>query len=746
LRGVRLRCSQHDGVIAASRNRNVAWLLPTGGQPMTVTTIDPRRALRLLTTKWSPPALFGAARQALVAERWRWPLWLPVGVGSGVGVYFALPVEPWRWAAPVLFSVALAFAAATRSRTATCLIACGVATFAAGMSVAQWHAIAAAAPVLERTLRNVVVEGVVEVIAPGDRGSRLTVRSDRIGRLDPAQTPHAVRITTYRLPEQLQPGDSVRLRATLSPPPGPALPGAFDYQRRAWFDRIGGVGFATGRIERLASSGDSVGLAMAVDRLRVVVQQRIARALDGPAAGLALAMITGERRAVPEAETQAMRDSGLAHLLAISGLHLGLVAGFVFLVVRGGLALAPPIALRWPIKKWAAGVAIVVAFGCLLLAGAPVPSQRAFVMTGLVLLAVMIDRVGISMRLVGWAALVVLLVQPDAVPGASFQMSFAAVVALVAAYEIVGHRLRPLAGEAGPLRRVLFCLAGVALTSLVAGLATAPFALFHFDRLALYGLAANMLAVPIAALWVMPCAVAALVLMPLGLETLALVPMGWGLDLVLAVAQTVASWPGAVQLVPSLPLGGLLLIVAGGLWLTIWQRRWRLLGAPVLMAGVASAGLTMPPDIMVTADGRLTGFRDAGTLYVSSVQTQPFARDVWRHRAGLWEWRSFEDGEGPARCDPVGCVARLRGYSVAFVTDPGALAEDRRSADIIVAAVPVREACAHPRLVIDRFDLWRDGAHAIWLGVDAPGGIRLESANGDRGERPWVPTRPEVSR
>jgi competence protein ComEC len=293
---------------------------------------------------------------------------------------------------------------------------------------------------------------------------------------------------------------------------------------------------------------------------------------------------------------------------------------------------------------------------------------------------------------------------------------------------------------------VLFYLASVALTSLVAGLATAPFALFHFDRLALYGLAANMLAVPIAALWVMPCAVAALVLMPLGLETLALVPMGWGLDLMLAVAQTVASWPGAVQLVPSLPIGGLLLIVGGGLWLTISQRRWRLLGVPFLVAGVASAGLATPPDIMVTGDGRLIGFRDAGTLYVSSAQTQPFARDVWRHRVGLWEWRSFDAGEGLVRCDPVGCVARLRGYTVAFVTDPRALAEDCRSADIVVAAVPVRQTCAQPRLVVDRFDLWRDGAHAIWLGVDAPGRIRLESANGDRGERPWVPTRPEFSR
>ncbi|MEK9662850.1 MAG: ComEC/Rec2 family competence protein, partial [Alphaproteobacteria bacterium] len=309
--------------------------------------------------------------------------------------------------------------------------------------------------------------------------------------------------------------------------------------------------------------------------------------------------------------------------------------------------------------------------------------------------------------------------------GASFQMSFAAVVALVATYEIVGGRLRPLAGQAGPLQRLLLYLAGIALTSLVAGLATAPFALFHFDRLALYGLAANMVAVPIAALWVMPCAVAALVLMPFGLEALALVPMGWGLDAVVTVAEKVAGWPGAIQRVPSLPLGGLLLVVAGGLWLAIWRRRWRFAGAPVLLAGLAAAGFAVPPDLLITGDGRLAGFRDGATLY------------VWQHRLGARDWRRFDNPSSPAACDALGCVVSLKGKSIAFLHDPRAQTEDCRVVDIVLASVPLRRACKDSALAIDRFDLWRHGAHAVWLEVD--GTVSVRSVNNARGDRPWVP-------
>jgi competence protein ComEC len=244
--------------------------------------------------------------------------------------------------------------------------------------------------------------------------------------------------------------------------------------------------------------------------------------------------------------------------------------------MRGLLALLPGIALRYPIKKWAAVMAVAAAFGYALMAGATVPTMRAFLMIALVLVAILLDRRGISMRLVEWAALVVLVLHPESLLGASFQMSFAAVVGLIAAYELAGPRIATVRRGSGPVRRLWLYVAGVLLTTLVAGLATAPFAAFNFNRMADYSLAANLVAVPVTAMWIMPAGVVSFLLMPFGWEEAALVPMGWGVGVVLEVARTVAGWPGAVTLLPAMPVWGIVLVTFGGLWLCLWQRSCRL--------------------------------------------------------------------------------------------------------------------------------------------------------------------------
>lgn len=450
--------------------------------------------------------------------------------------------------------------------------------------------------------------------------------------------------------------------------------------------------------------------------------------------------MTGERGAIPEPVIAAIRDSGLAHLLAISGLHIGLVAGVLFFGARAGLALVPFVALRQPIKKWAALAAIGGALAYALLTGATVPSQRAFLMISLVLLAVLVDRRGISMRVVAWAAVVVLLTQPESLLSASFQLSFAAVVALVAVYEAVRRYRKESAEAPSWLRRAGTYLAGVAATTVIAGIATAPFAVFHFNRFVEYGLAANLVAVPVTALWIMPWAVGAFLLMPLGFEAVALVPMGWGVGMVVAVAEAISSWPGAVAALPAMPTWGLVVIAAGGLWLALWQCRWRLWGVDVLAAGAASLLLTTPPDVLVDADGKLMAVRtEAGTLAVSSLRAAPFSREVWLRRvrqdadASSWP-RHGMGAAGRLTCDRLGCVYRAEGRAVALVRMPEALAEDCRLVDVVVSPEPVRGQCA-AAVVIDRFDLWRGGAHALWLGG---GTITVESVNARRGDRPWV--------
>ncbi len=442
----------------------------------------------------------------------------------------------------------------------------------------------------------------------------------------------------------------------------------------------------------------------------------------------------------------AMRDSGLAHLLAISGLHVGLVAATLFFAIRILLTLIEPIALRWPVKKIAACFALLGAFAYLLLAGATVPTQRAFLITGIVLLAVILDRTAISLRLVAAAASIILVLSPESLIGASFQLSFAAVVALVAAYECLGQRLRSRSGPRSVGRRLAVYFAGVGLTTLIAGAATGLIALHHFGRFAQFGVVANLIAVPMTALWIMPCGVVALILYPFGLEAVALQAMALGVEVVLAVSGTVASWPGAVMLLPTMPMAGLLLVTAGGLWLCLWSGRVRVAGILGILAGILTIPLTPRPDVLVSGDGRLMAVRMAdGRLSLSSERVQRFAAKVWLERDGArlgQSWPVEASSDRRLSCDLAGCIYRGGGRVTALVRDGRALEEDCRDAAVVVSVVPVRRRCRAPALVIDRFDLWRSGAHAIWLGREIVSATNVRAV---RGDRPWVP-RPEARR
>ncbi|MGH6961173.1 MAG: ComEC/Rec2 family competence protein, partial [Dongiaceae bacterium] len=505
------------------------------------------------------------------------------------------------------------------------------------------------------------------------------------------------------------------------------------------------VGFAFGQtVTLLEQTGDADWLSttaawLADLRLRIAMEVR--SVLPEAPGAIAVALITGDQGAIPKPVLEAMRDSGLSHLLSISGLHIGLVAGILFIGLRAMLALIPPLVLNHPTKKWAAATALLGTLFYLLLAGAPVPTQRAYLMTGIVLLAVLFDRKAISMRTVALAATAVLLILPDALVGASFQMSFAAVVALVAVYEASEPlRLRWRANAPWPRTAALY-VGGIAAMSLIATAATSPFVAYHFDRFTAYGVFANMLAVPLTSFWVMPFAVAAVLLMPFGLAWLALVPMGWGIEGIVWIADVVAALPGAVSLVPAMPIGGLLLTTLGGLWLCLWQRRWRLLGLPAIGLGLLSVLMVRPPDILISEDGRLVAVADGdGKLLLSSRRVGRFEADAWLLRAGedaALDWPTDGYGAGGRlACDNLGCIYSAAGWTVAIAHEPDALIEDCQVADIVLSLEPMRGPCRSAKRVIDRFDLWRDGAHALW--IDDEQAVRIESVRARRGDRPWV--------
>jgi competence protein ComEC len=688
--------------------------------------------------------------EQLDAERGRWMLWLPVALGLGVAIYFELPSEPPLWLGPAAAGAGCVawFLAPPGSKAGALCV--GLVAAAAGLGLVTWRTANLAAPTLTRPLFNINVEGRIADIQRLPEGVRVVLEAVRLkgGNVPPPEMmPARLRVTLSKGAPKLTVGSRLLVLANLSPPSGPAAPGAFDFQRVAWYQQLGAVGYALAPAA-IIEPGKPSGLVRFMDGLRADITERIMKALPGPEGGVVAALLTGEQTAVDKDIAQAMRDSGLAHILSISGLHIVFVVGLVMGLIRYGVALVPPLALRVDAKKIAAVVALAAALFYTALAGAPVPAQRACAMAAFALLAVMLDRTALSLRLVAWSAVIVLVAAPESLAGASFQMSFAAVVALIAAWEIGAswRRRRQERAETQRLRwlrRLLAAFGASLLTTLIASVATGAFAAYHFNRLSLLGVVANLLGVPLTGFWIMPFGLLAMLLMPFGLETIALVPMGWGVDWLNDIAFRVAAWPQAAALVPSLPGASLWLMTLGGLWFCLWRRRWRLAGLPVVAVALM-LGPGKPPDLLMSEDGRVLGLRDQhGVVHVASARIDRFVSETWARRSGQdgakrWNASADEQALGLG-CQTGLCRWRKGPWRVALVSDDRRLAEACGSADIVLSTVDAQGRCRGPRVVIDRRDAWRDGAHALWLDE---AGVRRETTNAVRGDRPWVPNSP----
>lgn len=687
--------------------------------------------------------LLRALARSYAAEGERRLLWLPVFFGAGIGLYFSLRFEPPLWLG---FAGTLAGGAAAwglRRRALLCEAALAATLFCAGFLLIGETAWQRQAPVLQRRLGPLAVTGRVADIDALDRGWRVIVAADPLPGLAAGETPARLRIHIAPTSDPLAPGDRVAMRAILYPVPGQVMPGAHDLEREAYFARIGGVGYSLGPARRLATAGGAAGGGWreALRRLRTQMSQRIVAVLPGSTGGVASALITGKRGAISERVKEAFRQSGLQHLLAIAGLHLGLVGGFVFFTVRALLALVPFVALRWPIKKIAAGAALMVLLCYLLLSGGAIPTERAFVMNGLVFAAVLIDRLRISMRICALAAAIVLAIEPESLVGVSFQMSFAAVVALIAVYETWGRRLALLLHRPSPLGRALGYAGAVVVTTVVVTVGTDPFSIYHFHRIAFYSPLANVVAVPLSAVWTLPWGVVSCLLMPFGLERFGLVPMGWGIDATIFVAQAVSALPGNVWATPRLPAAGLALVASGGLWLCLWRQPWRRWGVLAIAVGVAGAALTRPPDIVLADLGRFLAVRAPDGRYWSTAgRTEAIEASFLSEETGLAvaPWPPA-GASGALDCAAGECRYRARGRNVAIVTAAARWPIDCAGADMVVSEVPTGRRCHAEAPTIDRIDSWRLGAAALWLDPD---GIAVETANGGRGDRPWVPHSP----
>jgi competence protein ComEC len=690
--------------------------------------------------------LAGALVRNLEAEQERWFLWLPVLFGAGIALYFSLPVEPSVPAALLPVGAALALRVAGRRRGTGALLGAALLGLACGVAAAKLRTEAVRAPVLQRQIGPVEVQGFVELVEPRPvSGQRLTIRVASIDTLEARQWPLRVRVRAATANAELRPGDAVRIRATLTPPPWPSLPGDYDFARAAWFQGLGAVGFAAGSALRADIDTDAAPLDLRakalVERVRQAIGRRIVAALPGETGAIANALITGERGGIPETTNQAFRASGLFHILSISGLHMVIMAGAVFFLIRLSLAAIPAIALRYPIKKWAAVGAMLGALAYLLISGAAFATVRSYIMISIMFLAVLLDRPAVALRNVALAALAILLVWPESLFDPGFQMSFAAVVALVSAYEWLRtrHEDRPEERQGrvrhGAFGQVLGFLGGIATSTLVAGLAVAPFGIYHFHNTQQYAILANLLAIPICNLLVMPAGLAALIAMPFGLEATPLSLMGVGIDAMTWCAATVAALPGAVGRLPAIPAYAFVAMVAGGLWCTLWATRWRLLGIIPIALGLMLAPTGRRPDVLVGRAADLVAVRGQdGALSALAGRGSTFELARWLEHDG--------DGRAPTeagkarafRCDAEGCIAPVQGLTVAVPSIASALRDDCAGAAILVLKVERPRGCTSPAAIIDARDIAQRGAHALYI---EDGRVRIETVAAQRGVRPW---------
>ena len=659
--------------------------------------------------------------------------WVPVFFAAGIGWYFSLTWEPSEahWQA-IVAAMAVLLAIGWWRGEGRRLGITALLLVLAGFSVAGLRAHNVAATVLDYRYYGPVEGRIVAIDRSVSDAVRLTLDRVRLHRVPPHRTPERVRIALHGVQGYLvpEPGLTVIATAHLSPPSGPVEPGGFDFRRQAWFQGLGAVGYT--RVPVLAfAPHEGQEFSLAVYRFRMRVSAAVQQALPPPVGGFAAAITTGDRSGIDQEVLQALRRSNLAHLLAISGLHMGLLTGFVFASLRIGLAGVPGLALRRPIRKYAACGGLAAGAVYLLLSGGNVATERAFIMVAVMFVAVIVGRRAVTLRSVAVAAMIVLALRPEALLGPGFQMSFAATTALVAVYGALNAR------DWSPTRWPLWVrvAGGVTLTSFVAGMATAPIAAAHFNLVPHYGLIANVVSVPLMGAIVIPAAVLAALVAPFGLAPYALWLMKWPILWILNVAQTVSEWPGAVSpvvtpgnaVLPLLGVSGLLIVIVKG------QGRW--VGLPVLAAAGVLWFAADRPDVLVSESGGIVGMMTDEGRSLSKPRGDGFSAKSWLENDGDVADQADSHARGGFAEVGRSRVFLIGGEKIVHATGKkaAALALSRcQEAWIVVVNVSAdnRTGC----LIFDSKLLAETGSLAI---KDTENGPRILTARDVTGERLW---------
>jgi len=684
-------------------------------------------------------------RQA-AAQSGRVFLWSPVALGLGCAAYLSVLAEPaWPLVLGVAAASAIVLILCRRwGRAGLSALAVLLLCASTGVVLAKARTWRVAAPIVP-TIGPVTLEGwVVEIASPGASGPRMIIAPTFIEGLSPAETPIRVRVTTSR--GIMPPGSAISARVLLNPPPPPAAPGAYDFARNAYFDGIGGVGvvLTQPRATALPDPPLRLRLRMAINAVRWDLAKKIQQRMGGEAGGLGAAMVTGNEAFISEETEQNLRDAGLAHIISISGLHMAIVGGFVFFASRLVIAGWPWLALRISGKKAAAMLGLAAVAVYLVISGAPAPAIRAAITVSAAFVAILLDRRAISLHSLAAAALVVLALQPEAVAEPGFQMSFAATAALVALVEAWPRRVREI-NTPWPFRLIQNAVLWIGLSmaaSFVAGMATGPFAIQHFNRVATYGLPANLLTEPLSTFLIMPCLALGGALEPLGLGAPFLWLAAVGMNGMISIADTFAHAPAAVLVVASAPAGVIVIAFLGILWLCLWKGPLRWVGLPAALA-IALWPRPEAPLAWIAPDGTAAAIRDGRSAIFMRPSEKLFGAELWTGRRGLVQTADpVASRDRVFECTAQSCRARgseglrLSAWWTARRPKPEVLDALCTSSDILVlrAPVPPPPSCSGVIVLTDA-DFTKGGAAEIYA---AAGGWRIQWAAPLRGRRPWV--------
>jgi len=629
-------------------------------------------------------------------------LFLPVFAAIGAILYFSLPSEP-RWQ-PLLsgLAVLLTTRVLAQRRQLTAMMLTFAIAVVAGMLTAKTETMRLSTPMLGADITTRVTGRILAMEQNDKGGWRVTLEVLATARPKLRYAPERIRISARDLPATADIGSGLSGLVRLRAQSGPVRPGNYDFAFHGYFNGIGANGFFLGTPKSAVvppAEGMETHLALWIAALRQGITESITSRLEGEEGAIAAALITGQREGISEETNEALRQSGLAHILSISGLHMALAGGLVMLVVRALIALFPGFAMRHPVKKYAAGAALLASAFYLLLSGSGIAAQRSFIMLAVMLIAVMMDRTAITLRNLALAALIAIILVPHELLGPSFQMSFSATAALIAAFVWWTGRKRnrheqglaPASAVKGFIGKTVTSIGATAATSVIAGTASGIFALYHFNNTAPLGLLSNVLALPVISVCVMPFAVLSLLMMPFDLEWLPLQVMGSGIEVVKWVAREVASISPDAH--PGIMPVATLLLWSAGLVLAMFLKTWlRAISLAFFAAGLVFFMRERGPDVIISEDGRLVAMLTGdGRLAVNRRQPSRFTMENWQKAYNapdiIKPQAGPDSGDKGFTCQEGICLAEMRNGEMLAYTD---IAEARNTAcaigDLVILA------------------------------------------------------------